>query len=58
MEWRDRVVEGVDMDELPELRLSHEPGPNRDSNTGKRIRPCRAPSRMTRKIILKKVTKM
>ena len=33
------------------------PVPKRESKTGKRTRPCRAPSTITKNIILKNVTK-
>ena len=33
------------------------PVPKRERRTGKRTRPCRAPSIITKKIILKNVTK-
>ena len=38
--------------------LEQEPGPNIERSTGKRNRPWRKPREMTRKTILKKVTKM
>ena len=35
----------------------HEPGPMRERSTGSKIMPWKVPSMMTKKIILKKVTK-
>jgi len=58
------IVVGVDipedlvdlLDDLERLELQ-EPVPKRESKTGKRTRPCRAPSSITKNIILKNVTK-
>ena len=44
------------LDDLERLELQ-EPVPKRESKTGKRTRPCRAPSSITKNIILKNVTK-
>ena len=55
----DRFDDRVDFDDDPAdvFRPEHIPGPKSDSSTGSKIIPCKSPSTMTRKIILKKVTK-
>ena len=55
----DRPELRVDFDEDPAefFELEHIPGPKSERRTGSRIIPCNRPRTMTRKIILKKVTK-
>ena len=55
----ERLDDRVDFDDDPAdvFLPEHIPGPKSDNRTGRRIIPCRSPSTMTKKIILKKVTK-
>ena len=55
----ERLDDRVDFDDDPAefFELEHMPGPKSERRTGSRIIPWRSPRRMTRKIILKKVTK-